>query len=274
MEQVVTFKKLIPDLALDKIDIAEENVRKKQVETGLEELKASIERLGLIHPVIVIPTEDGRYRLIVGQRRLKAFVALGRPTIPALVIEPVSSDRQRLVSFSENIHRRKLPYDDTIRVCDYLFSHYPGNKRAKVAKIAQDLNISPATVLKYLSYKLVPDAVQKLVTDGKLPAQVAYRITVAFWPNTQKIEEMARLTTRLTKAERDRAIDIGRRRPDAPLAGIVDEAKKVVPMVEISIYIEPQTMDLLDKAAKERDTDVKTLVKSVVEDWLSEEGSS
>jgi ParB-like chromosome segregation protein Spo0J len=46
-------------------------------------LAASIEAIGLLHPVVV--SQHGR--LLAGQRRLMAFKQLGRETIPVTVIE-------------------------------------------------------------------------------------------------------------------------------------------------------------------------------------------
>lgn len=42
-------------------------------------LAASIESIGLLHPIVI----DGAYRLICGERRIKAYQHLGRDTIPA-----------------------------------------------------------------------------------------------------------------------------------------------------------------------------------------------
>jgi len=80
----------------------------------------SIENFGLIHPVIVVP-KGNRYRLLVGQRRFSAFQSLNRITIHAIIIKPLTLKTERIVSFGENIHRRKLPYNDTIAVCEELF---------------------------------------------------------------------------------------------------------------------------------------------------------
>jgi ParB family chromosome partitioning protein len=273
MPELVTLKTFIPALPLDQIDVSDNNVRKTQLDFGIEELKASIEHLGLIQPVVVV-AKGARYQLIVGQRRYRAFQALNRNAIPALVIGKIPTDSQILVSFSENIHRRDLPYDDTIKVCDYLFSSYSGKKTEKLAKIARDLNISISTVRNYLAYKLVPENVQKLVRDGNLPAGVAYRITEAFWPNIGSIEEVAKRATRLTTQERKRIIEIARKNPEAPVDQIIEDARKAFPFVEVSVFIEPQTMEMLRKEATRRDTDVKELIKTVVEEWVQRTGLS
>jgi ParB family chromosome partitioning protein len=52
----------------------------------IKELAESIDRLGLINPITVKESEDGKYGLSAGQRRLEACKLLGWKTIPANVI--------------------------------------------------------------------------------------------------------------------------------------------------------------------------------------------
>ncbi|MGH9918893.1 MAG: ParB/RepB/Spo0J family partition protein, partial [Nitrososphaerales archaeon] len=84
-ETETAIRSLKTDLGINLIDVSPDNVRKSKVNVGLEELKASIEHIGLIQPVIVEQTGE-RYSLIVGQRRFEACKALGKTTIPALII--------------------------------------------------------------------------------------------------------------------------------------------------------------------------------------------
>jgi ParB/RepB/Spo0J family partition protein len=269
LEQV-TIKGYMP-IPLDSIDIGESNVRKTRQKVGLEELKASIEKIGLIHPIIVVETSDRRYKLIVGQRRYLAFCELGRKEIPAIIINPVDSTTEKIVSFGENIHRRSLPYNDTIQVCDELYNSTSGGQFERVEKIARTLGISPSTVSKYLSYRLVPDEVRKLVDEHKLNPKIAYRITSAFWPNVEKIARIARYMTKMTKPEWDRALDIGKKKPTASVEEIVEEAKKPQIVTKLEILLDNETSDLLAKIAKERKMDTTTLVRSLIDDFLESE---
>lgn len=259
-------------IPLSEIDIAESNVRKSKQAVGLEELKASIQKMGLIQPVVLIDKgKTGRYRLIVGQRRFLAFQELGKPTIPAIIIGALDATTQRVVSFGENIHRRALPYDDTIKVCDALFESITGEKYARIEAISKALGISTQTVSKYLSYRLVPDEVRKLVTEEKLSANVAYRITSAFWPNSDKIISVAEYMTKMTKSEWERALNIGKRHPESSAEEIVKEAKKPQTLVQLVITLDMDTNRLLTNIAKERKLDVVTLIKSLIDEFLEEE---
>ena len=60
--------------------------RQQVDEASLRGLANSIERQGLIHPLVVLPAgDDGRYPLIVGERRWRAALMAGEKTVPALI---------------------------------------------------------------------------------------------------------------------------------------------------------------------------------------------
>jgi len=261
------------EIPLDQIEISESNVRKSKQRVGLEELKASILQLGLIQPIIVVKDSDSpeRFKLIVGQRRYYAYEELGKERIPALIINSISPITEKIASFGENIHRRKLPYNDTIRVCEELFDDATGDQFTRVENIAKTLGIHPSTVSKYLSYRLVPEDVRKLVTDKKMSAKLAYRITSAFWPNTDKIIKIAGHMTKMISSEWTRALDIGRKRPDASIEDIIEEAKKPRIIYQLTIPLDLETNDQLSKIAEERKIDAITLVKNLIEAFLASE---
>jgi len=71
------------------------NVRKSQVQEGVEKLKSSIAEHGFWEncPIVIRPHPDSsseyEYEIVVGQCRLKACLELGRKEIPAVVKELV-----------------------------------------------------------------------------------------------------------------------------------------------------------------------------------------
>ncbi len=91
----------VPLLLIDEI----ENVRTHYDEEGIQQLAASIEKRGLLQPVIL--NEQGtRYAIQAGHRRVLAFRLLKRETIPA-VIRP-SPEFLAEVQLIENIQREGL----------------------------------------------------------------------------------------------------------------------------------------------------------------------
>ena len=87
----------------------------------LEELAGSIRALGLLQPLTVRRGEHG-WELVAGERRLRAFQALGREEIPAILAEmdglrqvpclSVQADGQTssLFALVENLQRRDLDF--------------------------------------------------------------------------------------------------------------------------------------------------------------------
>lgn len=271
MEKLEEVKiKNFKEIPLSLIEIGEGNVRKTRQKSGLEELKASIQKLGLIQPIILIQ-EDSKYKLVVGQRRFLAFQELGKEKIPSIIIDSISLTTEKVVSFGENIHRKSLPYDDTIQVCNELFENSTGEPLERIERISKTLGISPQTVSKYLAYRLIPEEVRKLVTEKKLSANLAYRITTAFWPNTQKIVKVSEYMTKMTKSEWERALTIGRKKPESTAEEIAQEAKKPQLIYELVIPLDRETNELLAKTAKDRKMDTVTLVRNLIDEFLESE---
>lgn len=74
-------------------------------------LAVSILQNGLLQPVSVRPTGEGRYQLIAGERRLRACRQAGLTTIPA-IIASYGDQQAAALSLLENIQRSQLnPFD-------------------------------------------------------------------------------------------------------------------------------------------------------------------
>ena len=55
------------------LDQLEENPDNSYAQTGIDELAESIEVVGLQQPLVVVPAEGGRYRILAGHRRRSAL---------------------------------------------------------------------------------------------------------------------------------------------------------------------------------------------------------
>ena len=71
-------------------------------EHAIYELAQSIEKDGLVQPVVVRPNGVRGYQLISGERRLRAFQELGRELIPA-IIQPMSDEESAISALQENL---------------------------------------------------------------------------------------------------------------------------------------------------------------------------
>ncbi|HAO34520.1 MAG TPA: chromosome partitioning protein ParB, partial [Candidatus Competibacteraceae bacterium] len=76
-------------------------------EDSLRELAESIRAQGIVQPVVVRPSDDGRYELIAGERRWRAAQLAGLSEVPAVI--RAASDRAAIaMALIENIQREDL----------------------------------------------------------------------------------------------------------------------------------------------------------------------
>lgn len=107
-------KNELMDIDMAMVVPTEAQPRQSFKEDTIKELAESIEKNGLLQPIVVRPMEKGKYQIIAGERRYRAFKKLGRTMIPAIVrdYEDEEVDKLQLV---ENVQREDLnPYDEAI----------------------------------------------------------------------------------------------------------------------------------------------------------------
>ena len=73
----------------------------------MDELVESIEKNGILVPVLVRPDVNNSYEMIAGHRRMHAAIKIGLKTIPAIVRD-LDDDEAIIVMVDSNIQRKKL----------------------------------------------------------------------------------------------------------------------------------------------------------------------
>src|ERR1039458_6993388 len=121
----------IYSIPLKDIKISEDNVRLSDPTKDLEELAASIEKHGLLQPVVLLGKfGQPPYELISGQRRFLAHQKILKwPEIRAVFAGKLSKTDAVVRSLVENLQRRDLDYADTARAVTYLYQQYGKNDR-------------------------------------------------------------------------------------------------------------------------------------------------
>jgi ParB family chromosome partitioning protein len=95
----------IIEIVTDLIDEDTDQPRYQFDEDSLQELMKSIEEIGLLSPIKVRTTDNGRYKIIYGNRRYKACKTLGRGTIPCIVSNVTDELEIYLEQIAENLTR-------------------------------------------------------------------------------------------------------------------------------------------------------------------------
>ncbi len=134
-------------------------------EQSLADLAASIREIGVLQPVLVRATGDGRYQLIAGERRWRAARRADLATIPAIIREAddLASVEQALV---ENLHRADLTALEEASAYQQLIEDFSLTHE----QIASRVGKSRTAITNTLRLLTLPPAIQHLLADGRLSA--------------------------------------------------------------------------------------------------------
>jgi ParB family chromosome partitioning protein len=146
---------------------------------SMVELKESIEKFGILNPLIIRPVLDGCYEIISGHRRRYAAKQLGYRKVPVVirvmkddeaVVAMVDSNLQReYISPSEKAFAYKMKYDvlrhrSGENTCGRVV-HRPKGKRT-IEVLAEEYGESPKQIQRYLKItELIPELLAKLDDD-------------------------------------------------------------------------------------------------------------
>ena len=161
------------DLALEAIEDNPHQTRSEFDDDLLKELARSIQVQGVLQPIVVRPGADGRYVLILGERRLRASKLAGKTTIPAIV-KRVSEQQAAEMTIVENLQREDLDCMDQAEAFANLSTEFGLTQE----EIGKRVGASRETVSNYLRLLKLPDDVRYLVRQGDLSYSHARELLV------------------------------------------------------------------------------------------------
>jgi len=136
--------------------------RQQVDQAGLEALAASIAEHGVLQPIVVTETLDG-YRLIAGERRLRAAQLAGLDRIPAVLRQ--LEDHQHLeLALVENLQRSDLGAMDEARAFRQLIDEFGFTQET----VAERVGRARSTVANTLRLLDLDPVVQQAIVDGRL----------------------------------------------------------------------------------------------------------
>jgi len=153
------------DVPISLIDPNPEQPRSSFDEGSLRALAESIQAYGVLQP-LVVEANGPRFRLVAGERRLRAAQLAGLGRVPA-VVRPVGPDREKLeVALVENLQRSDISALDEARafarLCDVFgltqeqVAQRVGRSRSGVANTMRLLQTAPAVQLAIQGGQIAP----------------------------------------------------------------------------------------------------------------------
>jgi len=149
------------ELPIEKIRINPFQPRRNFDAAGMEELVQSIRQHGLLQPIVVRAHGDG-YELVSGERRLRAFRALGRTAIPSIVRDNVSDAEMLELALVENLQRRDLDPIERAQGYRRMIDQLGLTQEA----VADKVGLQRPTVANHLRLLELPSAAQEALAKG------------------------------------------------------------------------------------------------------------
>ncbi len=178
--------------------------RKEFDEGPLAELAASLKARGQLQPVRVRWSEPaGRWVIIAGERRYRAAVMAGLPTLMCVEAKGAMTAEEILEEqLVENCIREDLKPIEQARAFKALIDR----RGCSYRQLSESLGISHMAVSRALALLNLPEAVQALVQSGDLPASSANAIAKLDDPRDQREVADRVVSGGMTRAETEREV--------------------------------------------------------------------
>lgn len=269
MAKVTDYK----EIPLNDLVIGKAQVRVRDVSKGIDELADSIRIHGLLEPILVGPPDaNGKYEIILGQRRYLAHKELGKLKIYAGILdEQVDETTAKAMSVSENLIRQDLNQKDLIDVCTYLYKKY-----GSIKAVVEETGLPQWRVSQYVKYdRLIPE-LKELVDHGEARMDVALRAQDAAAARGAVEPEVAVKFAKemgsMSGAQRKRIQEQMEEEPSTPPDVVIEEAKSGGKITQIVVTLGAQAHASLKKFADDEDKSVDDAASQLIEDALTDKG--
>ena len=159
------------EVAIEDIDVDPDQPRGIFNQDSIKELAESIEIHGLISPILVRALDGGTFRLVAGERRLRAFQLLKKKSIPVLVDQNQQEEGSvRLAKqLVENIQRQDLSAMEKALAIGQLRDKH----KWSVREIAKQLGSSKSSVQRHIEILSYPSDLQEALLTGVSETKIA-----------------------------------------------------------------------------------------------------
>ena len=215
------------ELAVELIDRNPFQTRTRFDEAQLAELTQSVAATGVVQPIVVRKTRDGRFELITGERRLLASKRAEKATIPAVVRE--ATDEQAMeMTIVENLQRADLNPMEQARAYHRLSHDFKMTQERMAARTGKER----ASVANFLRLLRLPEEVQATVEAGELSFGHARSLLALGTPEQMK-----------AAAKKVQSLSLSVRQTESYVNGLLHPENKATKAVKAEVLVDPNVRD-------------------------------
>lgn len=174
----------VVEIGLERLRPFKNHPFKVKEDEAMAQLMESIERYGILNPLIVMPTREGVYQIISGHRRKYCAEKLGYTQVP-VIIRYMKEEDSIISMVDSNLHRDKILFSEKA------FAYYMKNEAMKrktgkrrrtqegqlesikgtktIQLIGKETGESPRQVLRYIRLTLLVPELLDMLDEGKSP---------------------------------------------------------------------------------------------------------
>lgn len=153
------------EIAIGDIDPNPDQPRRAFSEESIAQLAQSIRAQGLLQPILVVPMNGGRYRIVAGERRWRAARMAGLDRVPCIIRE-MDVPTQMEIALIENLQREDLNPIEVAQGIQTLMRQCGYTQEA----VAERLCKSRPAVANLLRLLTLPEDIIAMVRQGTLSA--------------------------------------------------------------------------------------------------------
>lgn len=153
-------------LRISEIERNNEQPRKDFDKDALAQLADSINKHGVLQPLIVRSLPTGGYQIIAGERRWRAAKMAGLSEVPVIIRDDIKGEQIMQIALIENLQRENLnPIEEALGYKE-LMENYSMTQE----EVANALGKARSSIANSVSLLNLPNGVKELLQKGELSA--------------------------------------------------------------------------------------------------------
>ena len=234
----------VVEIGLERLRPFKNHPFKVKEDEAMAQLMESIERYGIMNPLIVMPTREGVYQIVSGHGRKYCAEKLGYTQVP-VIIRYMKEEDSIISMVDSNLHRDKILFSEKA------FAYYMKNEAMKrktgkrrrtqegqlesikgtktIQLIGKETGESPRQVLRYIRLTLLVPELLDMLDEGKISFNPAVELSFLSEIEQKWVlngMDYAQATPSVSQAKRIKALSQEKKLTQQKINEILSEIKK------------------------------------------------